>query len=372
MSSFFQWLFGVEAPDNAIIDLRELFLKKDIFRITTKDIGVIEATYNFNVLKKYRKEILRIYSNYYVTYLDNGYDDQTCFDSLEKFKDLFYFQESDYKEIEKETIVEYHKNLVHNLVEDPINFQDNLSVLNKRLFEFGYSEELASRNVKNYLSNFTSLRFREITKDFCLSPSDWEDYKYLLRQLDINLIENHEVTTEIDKFINYWKLGNASLPVVHTTLNLSNKEYCIFKFQSTWQEVRSITTGIRYGGLTGRVRIAKGLSYRVGSMSYQRVTHNDLINIDYGTLYLTNQRWLFVGAHRTGNCNWNKVLSVFPYSDAIEFVKDRGRNQYFSYPPDIDIFVLLIILSRLLNNSTVNIRTIVQNAGYKIPTLANE
>lgn len=71
--------------------------------------------------------------------------------------------------------------------------------------------------------------------------------------------------------------------------------------------------------------------------------------LDSGTLYLTNKRIIFLGHKKNSNIKLDKILSVTPYSNGIEVVKDAGRNPIFLVPSNADI--LSLTLSRMINES---------------------
>src|SRR5690606_6125721 len=95
-------------------------------------------------------------------------------------------------------------------------------------------------------------------------------------------------------------------------------ERCYFKTPAEWHELRTITKRINYGGPSARIKIMKGLSYRVGSMKVERVTKETMQQLDTGTLYVTNKRLIFTGNKKTSNIKLEKILSVIPYSNGIE------------------------------------------------------
>src|SRR5690606_40389673 len=101
---------------------------------------------------------------------------------------------------------------------------------------------------------------------------------------------------------------------------------CVSTTTMQWGDIRTETRTIRYGGPTARIRIAKGIYWRTGSMNVQRVTEEVLKPIDTGQLYITNKRVIFLGRNRNTNVRLNRILDFTIYTDGIELVKDAGRN----------------------------------------------
>ena len=98
------------------------------------------------------------------------------------------------------------------------------------------------------------------------------------------------------------------------------------------REPRAIrtTTGV-YGGPS--FRVAKGVTMRTGVSRSTSSSHEEVKDIDGGDLVITNQRIFFVGAKRTVNLPFKKIVSLEPYSNSIILHKDgREKAQHFIWP----------------------------------------
>lgn len=58
-------------------------------------------------------------------------------------------------------------------------------------------------------------------------------------------------------------------------------------------QMKTVTKRVRYGGPTARIKIAKGLYWRMGDVGMERVTQDVLDNKGGGVLVITNQRLVF-------------------------------------------------------------------------------
>jgi hypothetical protein len=90
-------------------------------------------------------------------------------------------------------------------------------------------------------------------------------------------------------------------------------------------EPRSVTRGA-YGGPS--IRVAKGVSIRVGG--FQAQSHEELKEIDSGTLVLTTKRLCFSGALRSLEIDLRKLISVDPYSNAVAIRRSgKEKTEFF-------------------------------------------
>jgi hypothetical protein len=89
----------------------------------------------------------------------------------------------------------------------------------------------------------------------------------------------------------------------------------------TLREPRSVSRGV-YGGPA--IHIAKGVTLRTGA--FQAQSHEELKDIDQGTLALTNKRLVFAGSTRSVETPLAKLISVDAYSDAVA-IRREGKEK---------------------------------------------
>src|SRR5262245_16479650 len=67
----------------------------------------------------------------------------------------------------------------------------------------------------------------------------------------------------------------------------------------------------------------KGLSSRYGHISVDRITRDELREIDTGTLLITNKRLLFNGAKKNTSTQLTRVIHFTLYQDGIQIETAR-------------------------------------------------
>ncbi len=73
-----------------------------------------------------------------------------------------------------------------------------------------------------------------------------------------------------------------------------------------------------------------------------RVTREEMRQIDTGTLYITNKRLLFNGAGKNFNVPYKKVVQFTAYKDGLKIERDSGRDQYFIGSGDIELLTAIL------------------------------
>lgn len=212
-------------------------------------------------------------------------------------------------------------------------------------------DEIAKKISEESRQHFMNLQFQKLTADRKISPEQWNKFTLIAKNLDVILDFNDETKRQLARYKYYWEIENGELPIESVDINLQKNEYCYFSGNADWLENRTVTKRINYGGPVLRFKIMKGVYYRAGSVQVQRITSEQLLEIDFGMLYVTNKRIIFVGNKKNTNIQINKILSVTPYSDGIGIEKDSGKSPILRVICDADI--LAMILGRVINDQHI-------------------
>jgi hypothetical protein len=130
----------------------------------------------------------------------------------------------------------------------------------------------------------------------------------------------------------------ANTPVI---LKNNEKVYCAIS-NVILKEPRAVR--VTRGGYAGpSVRIAKGISFHLGSFGSSSQSHQEIKTIDKGVLTLTNQRLIFSGAMKTISISIDKIVQIDPFTDGISLHKEgREKTQYFLWGKNISQIKLVI------------------------------
>ena len=136
-------------------------------------------------------------------------------------------------------------------------------------------------------------------------------------------------------------------------LILRKNEFCYLSVDEniTWSEDRVRSRRINYGGPTATIHIAKGLNYRLGSVSARTEKYSEVTPIFNGALYLTNKRIFLVNNEGTKTLVLSGIVSITPYSDGIELFRQSGKRILLTGFSDAAKFN--IYLQRILNDDFI-------------------
>lgn len=255
--------------------------------------------------------------------------------------------ESELRTVEAEVVQARYAAAVGSAIAD-----DNLSTQDRtKLDALAAAIRLPKDVAQRLLDRARQQRIDEVARsavaDRRLSPQEINDLHVLARNLDINLAIDAQTQKGMDRLALLWRIENGEPPTVSVPISLQKGETCHAVADAIWHEMRTRTKRINYSGPVASIRICKGLRYRVGSVQVQRVTRDDMVEIDRGRLYVTNKRVIFDGAKKNITIRLSALLSFSPYSDGVVLEKASGKAAHLVLS-NVDLEVFLIVLGAAL------------------------
>ena len=252
-------------------------------------------------------------------------------DNLRRLRDLLGITNSDADEIERQVVHPiYDKTVVAVLADQTVDSaeRDRLDSLRAplRVDENQAAAIYTARTKELMQSNFS-----EMVRDKRVSDAEIETFEKRAETLGGRTELDYSAREQVERFRTFWRMENGIFPEVDAPINLQRNERCHFSTSASWHQTRTVTKAIRYGGPAVRIRIMKGLYYRAGGVSIERITQEEMSQVSSGTLYITSKRIIFHGEPKNVSIPFSSVLSYVPYSDGIEIEKTSGRNPIFIF-----------------------------------------
>lgn len=98
------------------------------------------------------------------------------------------------------------------------------------------------------------------------------------------------------------------------------------------------------------VRIAKGLTYRVGAQRGRMVNTTDIVAVSTGNLVITNQRVVFQGDAKGFSIRLDRMLDAELYADGLRVMDASGKPRVLKLSSTRNIDILGAVLSRVIAN----------------------
>lgn len=140
------------------------------------------------------------------------------------------------------------------------------------------------------------------------------------------------------------KNGNPPIFSVPNVV-LQKEELAYWMEPASILEERVVSRHYEGGSQGFSFRIAKGVSYRVGSHRGRIVTDKAVLPVSVGDLIITNKRVLFRGDVKSFMIRLDKMLEVDFYSDGIRLTDDKGKPRVVKFDNEGGVDVVGAILS---------------------------
>lgn len=342
--NLFQKLFNLEPQDNCFLELNNLLAEKPVLDITRKEVKAILEDYGVEKAPDDRKEEL-IKPMIAHVLLDGIIDEE----EREQLNHLCEILDMDASVVERLLHTMSHslyRDAFATAISDGYLSAEEEEALENLRITLNLPKEQVEELEKKMRKEFLEEQLQEALADQMLSPAEEEQLEKTARNLKTEINFSDNTNTKLQKFRRYWQLRYGSLPPINVNYNLYNKEDCFARLPATWCEWKTQTTRYNYGGPALRVKVAKGLYWRAGSVGVQRMKEDVLETIDEGELLVTNKRLLFVGARNTKNIRLNRILDFDVFANGLQVRKDAGKHPFIKIHGSFEELPLL--LERLL------------------------
>lgn len=348
--NFFQKIFGITPVENAFIELNNLIAsnQSDISNITMKDVEKISERYKVNIRTKFMTLNLELFKSFVLSCLDDELLNDNDILQIEHLKNILLLDDEDAnKTVASETEKIYEKKTMFVLSKGSLDNNDKLTLNNLRsnlLISENQSNEIFNVCANQFLTNYIN----EVLANERVSPENEKKIIEIIKNFGIKFSIDSKKEELLERYKLYWKLENEELPVIKSDIIIQKSEKLHFRTNVKWLEQRRITKRINYGGPTARIKIAKGLYYRIGSLSVQRATEDIWQTIDSGQLFLTNKRLIFMGSSGNKTIRLNSIIDFKPYTNGVDIQKETGKSPFLEFYDNVDLFALT--LSRLMQS----------------------
>ena len=175
-----------------------------------------------------------------------------------------------------------------------------------------------------------------------LSPEELEELASVARHLGIAPDFDSATEAMLDRYALFWRIENGDLPSVTVPdAALESGEVCHMELSAERHEQRSIGDSAETEGVVS-VRIARGVYFRVGTASAERVNRTLLVRADAGPLLITNQRVLFMGGQGSSSFLLRDISSYQVYADGIVLERRSGHGPWFTMEGDVELAAVIL------------------------------
>jgi hypothetical protein len=230
-------------------------------------------------------------------------------------------------------------------VADGVLTEDEVEAIARRKEALGLDEEFLAKHSKTLLAAAT----KTVMADGYCSPEEMESIRLMASNFGTRLEDHDGIHSQLRRGAVKHRLRYEALrPVIISNLILNPGEHAFWNERATLYEQKVISRRSEGGSRGVSVRVAKGLSFRVGNHRGNLVSETGTVPVSSGSLIITSDRVAFVGDAKSFSIPHRKLLHVEPALDGIRFSevnKQKPRIILYGEPNGDLVFE---VLSRLV------------------------
>lgn len=344
-----QKLFKNYPKKNALIELNNSLAESPDPAFSKADFDQLCERYKINLREKYEEKITEMYKKFFTYWLYQHSQFDKNLEPAHRLLDIFGISKTQADIIHSRAAEDVYRDIVTLTIDDGILNDDKEEALEEKRELLQLNKSQAQEVLDSCRINRVNQFVEQIIEDGRVSPQEEIHLEEISRCLNVDLTFDSDTQALYDKYRFLWRIENEDLPRIEPDIILQKREVCYLKQYTKWHEYRAQTKRVNYGGPTMRIRIAKGLYYRAGSLNVQRVSEEVLKLIDVGMIYITNKRLIFAGEKKNTNIRFSRIIDFKGYSNGVDIIKDAGKSPFLELSEDADLF--LAVLSRAISDS---------------------
>lgn len=209
---------------------------------------------------------------------------------------------------------------------------------------------LQSEDVREFQRVACSTLFHQIASDQRINEEEKKALEDLMEYFKLEIADFDYNQITFNKCYALQLIDEGKMPNLKIEgMDIAMKKGEIMHWCSpcTLRKKKSVTTGINYSGLTCSIRIMRGLRYRAGSMKFDPIKSEQLVVVDVGHFWLSNQRVGFEGRMKSFSFPYSQIHRLEVLPEGLLFFKQGKETGYLLSLDDYD--VPCVMLSAIMN-----------------------
>ena len=327
--------------DLATRALQHLLSQRDPTRISPSDISTLLLEYDVagaearSVLVQMWRQVLEAFLS------DDAFSDREIA-YLEALREAFGLTEDEVQDSEREVVHPRSAVALQDALADARLRDDERASLARLAQQLRLPEsvqaELYQRSTRALMAGLLD---RSVA-DRRLSPEELHQLAAVAQHLGVAPDLDSATEAMLDRYALFWRIENGDLPSVTVeNVALDADETCHSIAPAERYDRRTDAGGPDAEGIVS-VRIARGVYYRVGSVSDAGINRAPLKRVDRGRLVVTSQRVLFEGPQGSVAWRLRDIASYQVYADGIALEPRSGPGPSFILEGDVELCAVIL------------------------------
>ena len=337
-------LLRVRHPNAVRVEIQNLLASKPLAEVTRGEVDAILTRHRVN-LSRQRDVVLRLWRQALRQFLrdDSLSDNEVAY--LSALRHLFALTDRDVERAHIALAEPRYAEAFSEAVSDEKLTTEELARLEKLALALRLPERARRKAQEVPIQEIVERVLARVVADRRLSPGEEQALRDLQRNLGVPELRFGPATQlALDKYALLWRIENGELPLIAgpAPIQLQEGEVCHLACRSFWHELRNYTARTERPGPAPSVKVPRGLTYRVDGAAPKRITRDGLAPVDWGLLYVTSRRLVFVGQKTREAIRFNELLGLEVFADAIVLEKTSGRRPHLFLEGDVEVIAAVI------------------------------
>jgi hypothetical protein len=339
-----RWLDRVRhrsRPDLAERALRHLLSQRDPTRISPSDISALLLEYEVGGPAA-RHLLVQIWRQVLAAFLsDNEFSDREIA-YLDALRGAFLLTEDEVRSAEHDVIHPRYLVVLGDALADARLSDDERAALERLAKKLRLppevQQDLYHRSSRAVMTGIV----RRTTADRRLSPDELDELASVALHLGVAPDFDRATEATLDRYALFWRIENGGLPSITVDgLSLEAGEICHLSMPAERYELLATGDGSAGEGIVS-VRIARGVYYRVGSVSDEPMNRATLRRVEAGRLLVTSRRVLFQGEKATAAFQLRDIPSYQVYADGIVLERRTATGPHLKLNGDVEFAAVVL------------------------------
>jgi hypothetical protein len=337
-------LLRIRHPNAPRVEIQNLLASRPLPEVTRSDVDAILTRHRVDLSRR-RDVLLKLWRQALRQFLrdDSLSDNEVAY--LSKLRHLFALTDRDVERAHIALAEPRYAEAFSEAVADEKLTPEELARLEKLAAALRLPDRARRKAQEAPLQEIVERVLARVVADRRLSPAEEQALRDLQKNLGIPELRFGPATqAALDKYALLWRIENGELPFIAGPgpAPLQEGELCHLACRSFWHELRNYATRGERPGAAASVKVPRGLTYRVDGTAPKRVARDGLAPVDWGSLYVTSGRLVFIGQKTRETLRFNELLGIEVFADAIVLEKASGRRPHLFLEGDVEVIAAVM------------------------------
>jgi hypothetical protein len=317
--STLQRMLGMQVKDNAYIEINNLLAAAEhIQEVTNEAIHTATAPYKVNLVKAFSRELQNLYRDYFSYCLEDGTLNDEENANLAHLQHILEISDKAAITVQSEAAQALYRLHAERAVADGRLTADEQTFLENIREAAQLSREIADQIYTSEAKGYLNEQFKRVTANQRLSLDDEMEMRASFENLGVDITNDPKIKAMAERYHLLWLVENGELQEVSEAITLQKSERPYFAVD------------------------ARQCEYRRQASRSSGTRTDTLVEIDRGRLVLTNKRLLFMAKGKTTAIQLAKIVNVTQHNGGVEINKGSGKNPFFFFSGDVEVFTLML------------------------------